>query len=77
VAGDLDIKSTDKEAGKLMQYGQKTPLLLAGLDPDPIIQFSIWLQKTEQAEVPQANAKIPATSIRQGKPAPGPATLPT
>jgi len=51
-----------------MTDGQKYQLRRESIDPDPIKQFSRWLQDAEQAELPQPTAMTLATSNQQGKP---------
>ena len=51
-----------------MQNRQQAPLRRASLNPDPVKQFSRWLQDAEQADLPQPNAMTLATSSCQGKP---------
>ena len=38
------------------------------MNPDPLRQFTSWLQDAEQADLPHANLMTLATSDRQGKP---------
>ena len=51
-----------------MTDNDKSPLLLDGMDADPLTQFVRWFHEAEQAEIPMANAMSLATSDRQSKP---------
>jgi len=51
-----------------MKNGQKSPLLLENLDPDPIKQFGVWFDEAEQAELPMPNAMTLATANSHGRP---------
>ena len=46
----------------------RSPLLLDGMDADPLKQFVRWFHEAEQAEIPMANAMSLATADRQSKP---------
>ena len=51
-----------------MSKSDRKYLEVAGLDPDPFVQFGRWFAEAEREGVPEANAMCLATADAEGKP---------
>ncbi len=52
-----------------MKSGQKAPLRRSDMNPDPMVEFSVWLQEAERAGVALPIAMTLATANRSARPA--------
>jgi len=60
--------AVDLKLARLRQEYETAGLSVAGLDPDPIRQFGLWMDAAVDAGVPQPNAMTLATADAQGRP---------